>query len=426
MCKESEQKNLKPEEDYTTYLLDMDTDLVEQWANYKNTSISFRQAGEETLKCLKRGAGAKPHSILDKTLKLKQEPKDNAGGNKASADGQNPVKTHNDAVNEFVGAFPERASEPSNKNLLMGLVGHWVKGTVNGLYLTCLGEQEFGNNNKFDVVTEESIRPYLRLEKPAQKQALMDYYDQLQGTKEHKLYLFNRLFFSGDYDVHDLLQAGKPVPTLIDMELMEDLRQNMLNRRIQYLKDNYDVTDKEIAEENAAQKQKYGEFARDYCRIQHGPQANYTAQMLNENVALMNKIRAHLEKSKKANMPADLNVIVDSVASMDYPVCLYDGKPDVAKWKVLASEKDIRDYYTSKGLTPKITWVDEKARKHFGKWVIMTAIKTLYPNATKEKTRDILKDLEYDVPGFKAVYGNEYTNVVTEVLNEMIASGMLL
>lgn len=423
MCKESEQKKLKPEEDYTTYLLEMDKDLVEQWANDKNTSISFRQAGEETLKCLKRGAGAKPHSILDKTLKLKQEPKNNAGDNKASADGQNPIKTHNDAVNDFFKDFPEDFTEA--KNLLMGLVGHWQNGVVDGLYLTCLGKQKFEKRKGCDLGKNGNEMPYLKLENKDQKKALKDYFDELEGTGNRKLYLFNRLFFSGDYDVHDLLQAGKPVPTSTDMILLEDLQQMMMERRIEYLQKNCGVTDGDIAEENKAQKLPDGKFAKDYCRIQHGPQANYTAQMLNENVALMNKISNHLEESKKHNKPADINVIVDSVASMDYPVCLYDGAPWIAKWKVLASEKDICDYYTSKGLVPKITWVDEKARKYFSKWVIRTSIQTLYPHATKEQTKDILQNLEKDVPGFKAVYGNNYTNAVMEVLNEMIAAGIL-
>ena len=57
---------------YPEYLVDGDLEVIKKWMNNKNTSFSIRAAGHLTIECLKRGAGAKPHSILEKKLKKSQ------------------------------------------------------------------------------------------------------------------------------------------------------------------------------------------------------------------------------------------------------------------------------------------------------------------------------------------------------------------
>ena len=148
------------------FMLEDDMAIVEEWAGKLHAvGISFRPAGKETLKCLKRGAGAKPHAILDKTLKDKT-------GTSASA-----IK-HNAAVQAFFSDFTG-ASLVTATDLLKGLVGHWTGGQVDGLYVTSIGYKILKERTEFTLIDKDIKKPYLLLKTETEKEKLLSYFNDL-------------------------------------------------------------------------------------------------------------------------------------------------------------------------------------------------------------------------------------------------------
>lgn len=59
---------------HTMFTLPKDAAVIEQYTKEKRCAISIRETGRESLSRLAQGAGTKPHSILDKSLKPKTAP----------------------------------------------------------------------------------------------------------------------------------------------------------------------------------------------------------------------------------------------------------------------------------------------------------------------------------------------------------------
>lgn len=380
------------------YMLKSDMAIIERWAKDKNLKVSFRPAGKDTLKCLARGAGAKPHEIPDKTLKKKY------GSGKSVSD-------HNQAVEAFFKEFPESGKEKAI-NLLMGLAGHWNKNHVDGIYLTSLGYKVFGDEAIWDKIFEEEVFgdmkaferrnnkydiPYLVLDNNLQKRALIKYYDQLVEEDTNKaLYLFTRLFFSGDYDMHDMLQTRSAVSTEVDLKLLASLQEALKAGRKSQLIDRFHLDEQCFEQEEADD---------DYRRVQHGPQYNYTAQMLNENI--------------RCSDIKNFNVLMDSVVNMDPPVVLYDSKADA--WKVLPDVEAVKGLYKGNGRTVKVTWTDQDERDGNVKWMMKQAIRICF-NQPKSIMDVNLDQLLEKVPGFMEIYGNAWRTYAEAALKEMFAS----
>lgn len=362
------------------YILEEDRKVIEDWAKRKNISISFRAAGEYTLECLKRGAGAKPHEILDKTLKYKSEE-------------ENGAERHNAMVKTFMEGF---GNNPVG-DLLMGLVGHWTQDCIDGIYLTDLGEKTFPNS-QYSIERNSNGKPYLLLADPTRRENLIKYYQTLCEEKgnEKAEYFFSRLFFSGDYDVHDMLQAGWPVPTQTDMMHIQELQRDLLDARKRYLKDTYGISKEEFQEEKS----------EDYQRVQHGPQANYSAQMINEN--------------RLCKTVEELNVLVEGVAVMSPPVMVYDAKATGCQWGILGTDKDIVKYYELKGNAVKSTWREPVKREQMIRWTIKNAIQLIYFDKGKKEIN--YGELLDQLPNFEEVYGGKLSDYVRETLEEMVAT----
>ncbi len=340
------------ENEIKEYLVKEDILVLDTIGKKKNCSFSFRVAGADTIKCLSRGAGAKPHSILAKTIKNSGE-----------------QKTQN-AVNNFFADFNEKEKA---EDLLKGLVGHWGEGASNidGIFLTRLGKKIFEEENlkkegdrknvKYKVKTEKT-NYYLELETSADKKALIDFYDKLPATDIHiKNYLFTRLFFSGDYDMHDFWQIGFSVPSEVDMSIIKVMQKDLYFARqkqiltlccpmladaidkctAQNISEFIDKKFKVLNEENG--------YEKDYYRVQHGPQYNYIAQMVNDNITC---------KSIE-----EYNYLVDKVASPDAPVLMYFEKEK--QWKNILSVGELKEEYNKHHVTLKETWADpEFIKKH--------------------------------------------------------------
>lgn len=363
------------------YLVKEDMTIIEAWAkDKKSIGISFRPAGEKTLNCLKRGAGAKPHEILDKTLKRKEE-----------------GSPQNGTIDAFFAGFGPKIDKA--KELLEGLVGHWIDDKkVDGLYLTSIGYEDFNDAGGFVFDTNKNSKPYLKFENDDQKIALISNFEALYKKEGKKAYyLFTRRFFSGDYDVHDLLWHRWPVPTSIDMKLLKDLQTALIAGRQEQLTNDYSLTQKDFEREL--------KYAREYRRVQHGPQFNYTAQMLNENNALTSADK--------------INLLVENVMNMDPPVAVFDNCVLNGQWNILFNGEEVKQYYKRYGKALKEIWGDSpEGRERFIRNNIKRIAKLCFPDAglgTKVTSKMLLDE----VPQLKEVYGKDYEAYADAALKEL-------
>lgn len=388
------------------YVLPGDYDVIATWAKKSRACISLRSAGKDTLKCLERGAGAKPHSILDKTIKRK-------AGSKA--------------VDAFFKDFEHKGTA---ENLIMGLVGHWENGNVDGIYLTTLGKGAFPVG---DVLTQNNMS-YLRLNDKEKKDNLIKFFKSLYDTPERadmvcreldehpdkqtdkpadvQFYLFTRLFFSGDYDAHDLMQHREIAATRIDEGVLEGLQAALSDGRKAQLKDLFQLHDEKYFEE---------EKKEDYYRVQHGPQYNYIAQMANENLEI---VKNHI-KNKKPGIEdlKGLNVLVKIVMDKSLPVAMCDGTGTAANWILVKEFDQLAGFYESKGTTIKSTWMEDK---ELGDHIIH-AIRTvmhLISGVGRQKSdfdpgKEDRKKLDEVLSGYKKLYGEEtYNSFVKKAIEE--------
>lgn len=371
------------ENDIKEYLVKEDIQVLEDIGIEKNCSFSFRLAGADTIKCLSRGAGAKPHSILAKTIKKTEDQK------------------MQNAVNNFFADFSDKTKA---EDLLKGLVGHWgnESSCIDGIFLTRLGKkkleeenlkEENKNNIKFKVINEKN-NFYLELKTSVEKKALIDFYDELPASNENiRNYLFTRLFFSGDYDMHDLWQIRNAVPSKVDITIIKKMQEALyLARQKQILtlccpmlKDAIKkCTLKNISEfinTNFEELDKEKGYEKDYYRIQHGPQYNYIAQMVNDNITC---------KSIE-----ECNYLVDKVARPDTPVLMYFEKEK--QWKNILSVGELKKEYDKHHVTLKETWADpEFITKH--KLYIAKQTLRLYKSQYPVERKYVENVLDLDVP----------------------------
>lgn len=391
------------------YVLPGDYDVIATWAEKSHACISFRSAGKDTLKCLERGAGAKPHSILDKTIKRK------AGS---------------EAVDAFFKDFEHKGTA---ENLIMGLVGHWENGNVDGIYLTTLGKDAFSGE---DVLTQNNMS-YLRLNDKKKKDNLIKYFKSLYDTTERadmvcreldehpdkqtdkpadvQFYLFTRLFFSGDYDAHDLMHHNEVAGTETDSVVLAGLKKALSDGRKAQLKELFNPLDEKYFEE---------EEKEDYYRVQHGPQYNYIAQMANENLkTVLDKIKEKEAGKDKVFDVEDLkglNVLVRTVMDESLPAAMCDGTGGTANWILVKNIDQLAGFYESKGTTIKGIWRDSaEMDAHIIKlfhhvMLLLSDVRRQRGDFTIGKTRLTMDEvLSY----YKKMYGYErYNGFVEEAI----------
>ncbi len=319
------------EEIITKYVAPEDIAIITEWCKKQNICISFREAGTATIRCLQSGAGAKPHTILDKTIK-------------------NPAEK--EAVRRFLNMFPE-----DMRSNIEGLVGHWIGNQeIDGIYLTANGKEYFEKDFQLGYKNE---MPYLMIDENTPEK-LKERYDELVQEKD-KPYDFMRLFYTGDYDAHDLLQCDKPVvsadsdkPGAVsggDAGHLLSLQTALYNNRIDYIDQSGVVCrENKIETLETADEKKKTDF-HSYRHVQHGPQCNYIAQMKNDNHAIKDAI---LKKNFDTKNVEKINLISNLVAAMSHPVVCCD-KGD---WGILRETKDIVRFYEKKGITVKPAWKD--------------------------------------------------------------------
>ena len=189
---------------------------IERASIIGNFAISFRMAGRATIAALERGAAAKGHNILEKTIKADSLAK------------AYPIAK----ANEILRIIREAGLE--------GYVGHWDSTGLIGIYLS--GERE-GDKSIYpiDVNNLENSLIQLKNQTNWQKKA-----------------------FTGDYDIHDMITfrgAGRPRTVLAGSPEEQQI---------------IDCINREVARVDEDRPF----FVRQYNVVRHGPQVNYFSYMV--------------------------------------------------------------------------------------------------------------------------------------------------
>ena len=215
--------------------------VISELTQKNKFAITFREAGDATIKALEKGAAAKGHDILEKTIK------------------QSSIKN----------GYPNRFNEVLKKvkqEEVVGAVGHWGKsGELIGVYLCTTDIKE--NSALFRSLSNVQ-RKYNSAIYPLNMDNLHDSLMLLKSEAN-----WQRLIFTGDYDMHDLITysgSGKPRSVLAEKEGLPRQEDRMIRDKI-------NASIARIDPFRPAGKVEYNV-------VRHGAQANYPAHMLiNEN-----------------------------------------------------------------------------------------------------------------------------------------------
>lgn len=171
------------------FCLEQDMRVIEKWAgkccenNKRVIGITLREAGKNSLKRLREGCGAKPHKILDKSIRKIEDLKSL----------------------ESVGSFlKDHADGRDFIDKLLGLVAVWSEKKIKGLYLTVIGSIEFYGEAVYFSGAYDICYPYIDI---SEKKGLELLYNKYNAFSECRDYYFSRCFFTGDYDIHDLIAS---------------------------------------------------------------------------------------------------------------------------------------------------------------------------------------------------------------------------
>ena len=156
-----------------SFVVDRHIQAIGMAAKKMNFAVSIRDSGESTLRCLKLGAAAKGHDILEKTIKP-------SSLNTAYS------KNNNDVFNMIKEAKID------------GYVGHWAAdGHLIGIYMGPEAEDETKNSSLASALLKtESGKSYYPVDMENLEESLVT----LKSSEN-----WGSIPFTGDYDLHDMI-----------------------------------------------------------------------------------------------------------------------------------------------------------------------------------------------------------------------------
>lgn len=258
--------------------------------------VSIRCTGKYSVTMLNAGAGAKPHSVLGKTIKP--------------------------------GTITAEEAAYAPLVLLYGLVAlrkDGNTGDITGIYQPGLGIDHFSRENhetltsfisRVTGISEEKVRELEGKEEQEISRLMSE--DTEQNDYNVKKYA-NR-YMSGDYDLHDLIgKIGRigPIPS----DSQEEFRAlNTLNQIMMGIGE-------ELPWDHLVHN--------PYYPVQHGPQYNYIAHMY-------------------AREPED--ILVGCVARAAFPVLMITTMDNKIQWKEVIDLDGLKEYYELFGIEMKESW----------------------------------------------------------------------
>jgi insecticidal toxin complex protein TccC len=209
-----------------SFILDLHMPAIEKVSREKNMAVSFREAGSSTIEALKKGAAAKGHNILEKTIKLSS-----VESVYRSQSSDIMLKAEENKLKGLVGAWKERKNTVGSTKRTLGIEGVYVH------------NNQSGDDEKFSV----------DLGTPHAQELL------------HALNKFKIVTpYTGDYDMHDIIlfsESGDQgrIPEADSSEEKDVI--NSINKEVAFV-------DSKRPFENTAMNV-----------IRHGPQVNFVQHM---------------------------------------------------------------------------------------------------------------------------------------------------
>lgn len=311
------------------YLLKEDAKSIEAYAGKHSVMVSFRNAGSATLNQLKKGAAAKGHDILDKTIKSKTL------GLKTDAG----LADLNTALLSAMEADASTASTLDAWNLLGGFVASWKGNVPVGLYLSRLGCSEIKKKfpGQCTVITDSKGMKHDVL---LLKGSMPVIHKVLENNKD----TFPRFFYTGDYDMHDLaltIGAGRgivPSESPEELRIISEMNHAIFNALKSDTSEPYNII-RYNSMNVTINKEKRDD--QEYQVIRHGAQVSYLAHMLAE------------EKSE-----AIIYTVADKTHNEEIAVYSKTGG-----WELLDPVTELNSWYEKNGMKLKITWKDDVKQK---------------------------------------------------------------
>ncbi|MDE6661892.1 MAG: hypothetical protein K2K46_00985 [Lachnospiraceae bacterium] len=263
--------------------------------------VSFRKTGSYSVLMLEAGAAAKPHSILDKTIKegsITDEEKNCKAllllyglvAYREEIDGKR--------VGPIIGLYKSDSKDTNNIFRREGRTLPEFVSAVTGIGLDDLAA--------LDTMDKKVILTEMAKDKSESKFSAKHYAQK---------------YIAGDYDIHDLLDKVTqvhPVPSdsLEEFRALNDLNAIMTKRKLYSGNETQFIMD-------------------TYYPIQHGSQYNYIAHMLDK------------ERSKE---------IVMAVAQASFPILMLNIVQDKIEWLEIKTLEDLKNYYDRHYAHIKSTW----------------------------------------------------------------------
>ena len=268
-----------------TFVLDRHIKAIGLISKKFNIAVSIRESGASTLRCLALGAAAKGHDILEKTLK-------------------------DSSVRSAYGDRAEEIMARVKAAKIDGYVGHWAP-DGHGLIGIYVGPE----------ARDESQRPGLAAHLKTTADG-KDYYpidiDDLEGSLKTLKGTADwpSIPFTGDYDLHDLLNLGSTRGPVTQGSGEEEKILTSVNAGVCAVDD--ESRPPHLKHKNV---------------VQHGPQYNFVAHMAAEE-------RVHL--------------LPGAVAKPSFPLAMCDR----GDWSVISNLEELKAFYNERKLNLKASWVN--------------------------------------------------------------------
>lgn len=344
------------------YVAESDMTSIFEFCKKNKARVTFRETGSASISQLKKGAAAKPHRILEKSV---QKPR--------------LSPTDINSLSRIIGG-------KENLNKILGIVGRWTKqakqeGSVakglKGLYLTPLSPNALNsdlkpyaaiikppNPKKINMTAGEKVgrKDYfikLTLSESDETKLISNakkkvenlksaenikfaqgpdfkkapYYISYKLTKKFLKELISengeRLFkylFTGDYDMHDMFtNKAFAQGSRDEQRLINELNKNINSRG------HREITQRQI--------QDLGGNVIDYNMIQHGAQEKYLANMHNN------------EKG------APIDPVVAQASKSPLAACSPEG------WEMIRAVDELSQFYKRAGINMKTSWASDGIKR---------------------------------------------------------------
>lgn len=320
------QCRLKPVRDMEKlkeYVMEKDIPVIRKYCMDKSYAISFRRAGRYTIDKLGKGAAAKGHHILEKSIKEK------------TIDNEEHFRSLPEEVKGLVGYWyaDEEAESGESKEKeqtlqgverLMGL--QMSQQGLKKLMLSRVPKRAIKEQAVSFAVLDEVIERALSSEEKNNFPRETSRVNQRLRSLRLVAYAISKNIFAysdfitGDYDLHDLIYIDRIKERSGGIRMPSAAVKDGLNEALN------------------GRRTSHSEFDR----IQHGPQADYS-----------NYIMAHRREDFKSQlMRADVSGAPPEPVAM----CGPDGI-----WYIIDNRADLKEFYKKHGIKIELVWPEGKA-----------------------------------------------------------------